>query len=71
MLIGSIGRMAGYKDKSVVPHGQDWQLTRSDPVVLSTPTNSMLVVCFTAVVVCTGVGSLVLEHLHQTVEDDG
>jgi hypothetical protein len=31
----------------------------------------MLVVCFTAVVVCTGVGSLVLEHLHQTVEDDG
>ena len=30
----------------------------------------MLMVCFTAIVVCTGVGSLVLEHFHQAVKDD-
>jgi hypothetical protein len=30
----------------------------------------MLMVCFTAIMVCTGVGSFVLEHLHQAVKDD-
>jgi len=71
MFIGSVGSMESYTKVRTYVEGKSWSCTYLTSLVTRRASISWAtVVFFTAIAICTWIGSLVPKHLHQTVEDD-
>jgi hypothetical protein len=76
MLVGAIGRLASCRKVRVCIKKHRAGRTRVGSFETSwagapgAQAVVMAAVCFATIEVCTGIGGLILEHLHQAIEDD-